>query len=569
MAVPSFEEILRQIIGIRDERRTHANTATRVGEAMLSLLRMFENSPFLRKDVDDAAEGVITLLKGLLLGDGSHGISQDGLANLLGLVFSGVLQSAGASDGFSDGSGIWMDAEKGTIATDGLDVRGWMRVAKLVYNMIQVMEQDYRFSGGADIETVTNNGDGTYTLAFHKEKEGRHISFADNDILFGKVDELHQNGEFYASYMRVCENGVTLNDGMEPDTARVAIWDDNMVPGGFNYHPKALMTVARSGNTVDQERQSYWELSTTDKRITYYWHVDQPVLRADNYALCLGILPSILDDAGVLPDTRDKKMPSLYVNTIFYEHAHQIYYPSMVVKVDRGQWQPSPTSTYTGSSGSYQGVEYVQGQSIAEPYHFESFSRNMWLVHRLSPAHKSLSDEKLLEKMKKEWHVDLETSRVWHFGALWECLVEGTTEEPGFSSDWTMITGQGVRIDFAFDRGTVVWVDDVRLTSEARILIADADVTDDLLEKVAQGTLDIQWSWERMGNGDEKTAADEIWQPTTKEGCPNVLVIDHCLNTAGRRTDCGPLWEQLMKVSFRCTARLSTGQQASGDFGIG
>ena len=144
-----------------------------------------------------------------------------------------------------DGTGIILDADDGTIEADGLTVRGWMVVRKLLYNYLQIMEQDYQFSGGGDIEQVVNNGDGTYTLHIHKEKEGRHTSFSDFDILYGKVDELQQDGTYYTSWMRVTENGVTLNDGMTPDTVRVELWADNMVPGGRNFAPKAMMTVAR------------------------------------------------------------------------------------------------------------------------------------------------------------------------------------------------------------------------------------------------------------------------------------------------------------------------------------
>ena len=388
--------------GIRDERGIYRNTATRIGTAFLMLLDYMASIdyPYLRKDIDDTAEGHITFLKGIT----AH------LQSLFeGLSFSDVLQSAGAAGGF-DGQGITMTAADGKIQADALEVRGWMRVAKLVYNMIQVMEQDYQFTGGADIERVEQNQDGTLTLHIHKEKEGRHVSFADFDILMGKVDENTGSGgsyEYYTSWTRVCENGVTLNEGMTPDTVRVELWDDNMVPGGRNCPPKAMMTVARRGSTRNAARQSFWELSTTDQRITYYWHVDQPVLRADNYALCLGILPGILDTAGILPDTRDPEMPSLYVNTVFYEHAHHIYYPSQVVKVDRGEWTANPT------------------------------------------------------------------------------------------------------------------------------------------------------------------AADELWQPTIESGHPNVLLIDHRLNTPGHRQDCGPLWESLMRVVYRCTVNISGVEPVSGELGLG
>ena len=36
---------------IRDERRTHANTATRVGSAFLALLDYLADAPFIRKDL--------------------------------------------------------------------------------------------------------------------------------------------------------------------------------------------------------------------------------------------------------------------------------------------------------------------------------------------------------------------------------------------------------------------------------------------------------------------------------------------------------------------------------------
>ena len=428
--------------GIRDEKGMYRNTATRIGTAFLLLLDYVAamEMPYLRKDVEDAAEERISFMKGIK----AH------LQSLFeGLEFSDVLKSQGAVDGFN-GNGITMTASDGRIQANALEVRGWTRFAKLVYNMIQVMEQDYQFSGGGDIERVEYNQDGTITLHFHKEKEGRHVPFGDFDILYGKVDEqIEIEGSYYyqTSWMRVCENGITLNEGMTPDTVRVELWDDDMVPGKKNFYPKEMMTVAKRGNTRDANRQSFWELSTTDERISYYWHVDQPILRADNYALCLGILPSILDDAGVLPSTRDKAMPSLYVNSIFYEHAHHIYYPSRIVKVDRNAWTEYPTSIYTGPSGSYNGVDYVQGQTINEPYHFESFSSNMWLTCRLSPSNASLSDEELLEKMRKEWHLDLETSRVWRYGALWECLVEGTKQAPELDcTDWTLIQQPAVSL---------------------------------------------------------------------------------------------------------------------------
>lgn len=537
---------------IRDERGMARNTATRIGTAFLLLLDYLASIdyPYLRKDVDDTAEGRITFLRGIA----AH------LESLFeGLTFSDVLKSEGAAAG-KDGTGIYMDAATGTITTDGLEVRGWMSVAKLVYNMLQVMEQDYQFSGGGDIERVEQNQDGTLTLFIHKEREDRHTSFADGDILYGKVDE--QTGvsgyRYQTSWMRVCQDGVTLRAGLQPDEVRVELWDDDAVTGGRNFPPKAMMTVARRGNTTNTDRQSYWELSTTEERIAYYWHVDQPILRPDNYALCLGMLPTLLDDAGILPSTRDRSMPSLYVSSVFYENAHRIRYPSAIVKTDRGEWTATPTA------------RDFDGNIISEPYHCETYTRATWLHYRNSPSWARLSDEELRQKMLEEFKVDLETSRVWHHGCLWECLVDGTGAEPGFSAAWQMISGQKMRLDFSFDRGTLVWVDDVQLAAEARILIGTDDVTDDVLQRVAAAQMDVSWTWRRMSHEDgTQIAADELWQPTTQAGRPNILVIDHKLADPTRRQDCGPLWEQQLRVWYRCTARLSTGGTADGEIGLG
>ena len=55
--------------GIRDERRLQANTATRIGNAFLSLLHFCADETsdkYLSRQHDDAAEGMITFLRGLI-----------------------------------------------------------------------------------------------------------------------------------------------------------------------------------------------------------------------------------------------------------------------------------------------------------------------------------------------------------------------------------------------------------------------------------------------------------------------------------------------------------------------
>ena len=66
----TLQHLREEFEGIRDERNTHANTATRIGNAFLSLLGALGNwaGSFLRKDQDDETNFFITFLKGVFFG---------------------------------------------------------------------------------------------------------------------------------------------------------------------------------------------------------------------------------------------------------------------------------------------------------------------------------------------------------------------------------------------------------------------------------------------------------------------------------------------------------------------
>ena len=65
----ALQQLRRLYEGIRDERHTYANTATRIGNAFLELLSYIAGTPFLRKDIDDTAAGLLTLLMGCVVGE--------------------------------------------------------------------------------------------------------------------------------------------------------------------------------------------------------------------------------------------------------------------------------------------------------------------------------------------------------------------------------------------------------------------------------------------------------------------------------------------------------------------
>lgn len=62
----TYRKLEKDFAAIRDERGTQANTANRIGSAFLSLLSYIGSAAFLRKDVPDTAEQVMTFLKGIV-----------------------------------------------------------------------------------------------------------------------------------------------------------------------------------------------------------------------------------------------------------------------------------------------------------------------------------------------------------------------------------------------------------------------------------------------------------------------------------------------------------------------
>ena len=574
----------------------------------------FMSGRFLSKTNDDEAAGIITFLKGL--------------------VFKGLLKSFGAREGFMDGVGIIMNALEGLIETDGLNVRGFMRVMELIINRLQLMESDYSFTEGDTVEHIAYEDEGqTLVLTMHKDHDNDYTPFYPGDIIYGIVNDLlphdsqlpdghikTSNGSHYHTWMRVKSVDLTQNK------LRVAIYQgkrisgydehdapiyEPIVPGGTNFSPygtaittdvatpmqqemqqigaegyDTMLEITRHGNVADgidpetgqyspsiyqsqKGRQQAWVLSTTDKRLSFFWNVDTPIVHDENYALCLGILPDLAN----LPATRNKEMPSLYINTIFYDHQHRANYPAKVEKVDRGEWRQTPYETYTDPySGTYTpdgtldatdpdladyvalvpiingwAGTYASGQEVQEPYHYRSFTKCQWLRYRLDTlGYGSLTDKTLLLKMMKEWteEVSLQTSRVWNNGKLWECTVDYTSQEPRLGcTDWLVVSGNMLwTMGFASTNGNAFYQGHVQTTVTAHLYWGDEDVT------AIVGAAAFDWT---RSSESGKTAADEAWDAdTTHQGTNRLALTDNDMPTA---------WSRNNKAIFTCTATTTYG----------
>lgn len=221
-----IEQLRALFTSIRDERRTYANTATRIGNAFLALLSYLDDSPFLHKDREDTAMYLLRLLQGCIIGEsGQITLSPDG-----------------------------------NISCGSIHVNGSAVFDELVFNHQNVLEGDTYFTDRSIIETVEHTDIGQYTITFRKEHDNDRTTFHVNDILLGRVNNLDVGRTFRSFWLRV--------DSVDKDnnTAVCSMYADKDVPGGVNYAPSAGARVIRWGNTVDKARQSVWFVSSNDGR---------------------------------------------------------------------------------------------------------------------------------------------------------------------------------------------------------------------------------------------------------------------------------------------------------------
>lgn len=165
-----YQQLVKTLEGIRDERKLYANTATRIGSALLELIHYAaDNGRYISKLHDDTANGHITLTKGATFGTFNSGvegarIDDAGNAELQSLVVrakaalneldtkgEAVFHSGVTSDefisGFLGGKGwaiyktivknaLGIDETKWTGEMDNLVIRGTLRIFSLVVSQM-------------------------------------------------------------------------------------------------------------------------------------------------------------------------------------------------------------------------------------------------------------------------------------------------------------------------------------------------------------------------------------------------------------------------------------------------
>ena len=370
---------------------------------------------FVSKEKDDYASGIISFFKDIIV---------KGRVKAL----TGLTVGESIIDSLIAGKGII--AEDGRIQADRMELRSSLTVLELIFNRLSAMESDYSFSESGTIESVELLEDGTYNLPLRKRWGNDFTGIAENDVVYGIVNNLASGGgDYYTSWLRVLHVDTSAN------AINAVMYPDSEVPGGKNYPPEPLMILSHRGNPVNAERQGYWYLSSREKCICMLDGVIKPILEESNYSIIIGRLKhlSLFDN-----------LPINYLHTYVYcrgiavQDIHRIGYEGIPVRVEnnRGKWSAE--------------------ESVSNPYQ---------------------STQEVYDA-------------VYHYGCKWMCLVTGTTEEPQYASTgWAMIEGNpDFTIDIDSSNGWHFDADKFETTLKITGKLYNQDVTFHILDT------DIEWT---------------------------------------------------------------------------
>lgn len=390
---------------------------------------------FLSRLTEDIAQGKITF--------------EQGLTALKTAIFKDGAQFGEFFGDTFAGTGAAIDA-KGNAEVESIKVRSYIEAAELIVNRLSAIEGDQILTESDTIESVEDNGDGTYRLYLRRKWDGYFTAQVANNVLKGIINTLAVgSGDYYTSWMRV--NSVNAGN----NSIEVRLYPDDEVPAGKNFPPSEMMKIARWGNQADPTRQGCLYLSSTEGRIVRLTGVTKPILEPHNYGATFGTLPEFLKD-GNLPILDGKDY--IYARGIVVQDYIQTdhYGKPLPTYVDRGQWT--------------KGVVYF--------------------CEELNPITGIY-----------------ETSDVWYRGCKWRCASSQTENAPAWNStDWAMIEGNpDFSITFA-DTDYLFDPDNFKLTLSIIASLYNTDITADILDA------DVEWSrYTEDENGNPRPSSDNAW----------------------------------------------------------
>ena len=246
-----------------------------------------------------------------------------------------------------------------------------MQIYELSYNRKTAVQEEFIFSDGDTIETVTYiQTDGTeidstvyngeeysyIRLGVRKQYEGYMTTFKDEDILYSNVNIIGESGQPATTgkcWMRVLALDNDL--GVEPISSdglfiNALLYSTSQCPAGVNMAPTPHMIISRHGNAgIDEdgkakypERQSVFIISTASENMVMLRGISAPIIpQTGAYAIVSGKLPkSLFDEVYSYASYISKDDPVFYARYGIFENMIQLDHEGLPIKTERyrGAW---------------------------------------------------------------------------------------------------------------------------------------------------------------------------------------------------------------------------------------
>lgn len=381
----------------------------------------------------------------------------------------------------------WRIDQKGNMEVESGVFRSFAQFAELIVNRLTAVEGDQIMTEGDTIETVTDNGDGSYTLKLHEKWDGYFTAQIEHNVIKGIYNNITQgltpgegqqtvnNAMYYTSWMNVISVDPANNE------ITVILYPDEETPAGKNFQPEPMMKIARWGNSGDSEdprylqRQQCLYLSSTEGRVVKLFRVTKPIIDAGNIAASFGTFPEFLSEM----DSRIKPGDDgIYVKTI----AAQTY-----ITMDY-QGRPVPTT----------------------------IDRGAWML-----------GERYYDGTEQNDSGQYERSLVWYNGHGWLCNSGGVATAdniPAWNTTyWTHAVGDRMlHIEFN-EVDSIVDLDN----PECPLSVKSTYIGDDVTRSPS-----IYYDWTRKShrNGAEDTASDALWNENHRNFGPSALLTAADMN---------------------------------------
>ena len=579
-----ISQIQSQLEAIRDETHARANTATRIGNALLALLSLVgdDGDRYLSRLNDDEALGLIRFLKGLEATSAVVGKLQSGQATIDGeLNVNGTITSDNdvvkiikrliSKEGIQFGT----DFADGLTGVGGYidgNGRGYMRslelyeslsVPELKYNRVSVkVGCDWRAPGAGIIASVEPD----------KDEDGNYIAsgvinlrLEDGEIGLIEADDLcmgiwhNTNGDneaettddykgnytfagFSTVYFRIVEITNTANNSQ----ARYVLRNDDRWPAKM--HPCTNMTFVVFGNPANEDRRSS-EYATTRYR-RFLRNVTTWEYGIGNIAMQFGDLENLMA-YGV-----DMKGYSVF--------AQNMYLTGHISGVDSNDCE-------LVISGINDTITVGENRKID----MKLMSKGYEVSDALFDISRDSGDADA-DAIWNESHKGLASTIYLSSDDMGEggyvnpvmFIFTGTSQKDSAITSSTgkvirLVTQEQMYITFSSNKGQSlqVYYDNVDIAIEARLMYGEEDITESLVTNKS----DTQVVWTR-DSGNINT--DKAWIPTIGDK-KNVLLIEDKVNG---RHDCGDSWQTSLQTTFKCEITVNIGNSVmkmSADLNVG